>query len=51
MKPGKGENSMKNDRAQQLLDRINEYLFTMSEDELLDILRLIEDYIASEEST
>ena len=42
---------MKDQRAQHLLDQINEYLITMSEDELMDILRLIEDYLQEEEPT
>ena len=32
---------------QTILDRIKEYLFTMSEEELFEVLKLIEDYIAS----
>ena len=31
-----------------ILDQIKEYLFTMSEDELMDVLRLIEDYISGQ---
>ena len=31
---------------QTILDQINEYLFTMSEDELKEVLQLIEDYIS-----
>ena len=33
---------------QTILDQIKEYLFTMSEDELMDVLRLIEDYISGQ---
>ena len=33
-----------------ILDQIKEYLFTMSDDELMDVLKLIEDYIASKDS-
>jgi len=29
-------------------DQINAYLFTMSDDELMDVLRLIEDYISGQ---
>lgn len=32
---------------QSILDQIKEYLFTMSEEELFEVLKLIEDYIAS----
>ena len=32
---------------QSILDQIKEYLFTMSEEELFEELKLIEDYIAS----
>ena len=30
-------------------DKIKYYLFTMSEDELMDVLKLIEEYLASGE--
>ena len=32
---------------QTILDQIKEYLFTMSDEELFEVLKLIEDYIAS----
>lgn len=32
---------------QTILDQIKEYLFTMSEEDLMNVLKLIEDYIAS----
>ena len=32
------------------LDQIKEYLFTMSEDELFDVLKLIEEYLSSKDS-
>lgn len=34
---------------QSILDQIKEYLFTMSEEDLMNVLKLIEDYIASEQ--
>ena len=35
------------EQRKKLWDQIEEYLFTMSNDELLDVLGLIEDYISS----
>ena len=32
---------------QSILDQIKEYLFTMNEEDLMNVLKLIEDYIAS----
>ena len=34
------------EQDQKLLDQINEYLFTMSNDDLRAVLELIEDYLA-----
>lgn len=47
MKRRKGVVSMDEDNM-SVRDQINAYLFTMSDDELMDVLRLIEDYISGQ---
>lgn len=37
------------EQDQKLLDQINEYLFTMSNDDLRAVLELIEDYLAQDQ--
>ena len=37
------------EQDQKLLDQINEYLFTMSNDDLRAVLELIEDYLTQDQ--
>ena len=37
------------EKRQKILEQIHEYLFTMSTDELMEVLSLVEDYIAGKE--
>ena len=42
-----GGNAVLDPERKKILDEINELLFTMSKDELFEVLKLVEDFVGS----